>query len=44
LELDLDVGGAMAWAARYHAEIQKKFIDTHAKVPSWNHGDLPSTS
>ncbi|KAG2118311.1 isoprenoid synthase domain-containing protein [Suillus clintonianus] len=35
LELGLDRGGAIAWAARYHAELQKRFIDGLAKVPSW---------
>ncbi|OJA11859.1 hypothetical protein AZE42_03257 [Rhizopogon vesiculosus] len=35
LELDLDVGGAMAWAARYHAEVQTRFIDALTKIPSW---------
>ncbi|OAX39206.1 terpenoid synthase [Rhizopogon vinicolor AM-OR11-026] len=35
LELDLDVGGAMAWAARYHAEVQTKFVDALTKIPSW---------
>lgn len=25
----------MAWAAQYHAEVQKKFTDGLAKVPSW---------
>ncbi|KAG2050379.1 terpenoid synthase [Suillus hirtellus] len=35
LELDLDSGSAMAWAAHYHAEVQKRFIDGLAKVPSW---------
>jgi len=39
LELGLDISGAMAWAARYHADVQKKFIDGLAKVPSWG----PST-
>ncbi|KAG1830868.1 isoprenoid synthase domain-containing protein [Suillus variegatus] len=35
LELDLDRGSAMAWAAHYNAEVQKRFIDGLAKVPSW---------
>ncbi|KAG0703646.1 terpenoid synthase, partial [Suillus ampliporus] len=35
LELSLDRSGALAWAARYHAEVQKRFIDGIAKVPSW---------
>ncbi|KAG2101571.1 terpenoid synthase [Suillus discolor] len=35
LELDFDIGSAMAWAAHYHAEVQKRFIDGLAKVPSW---------
>ncbi|KAG1778943.1 isoprenoid synthase domain-containing protein [Suillus placidus] len=35
LELGLDRGGAIAWAAHYHAELQKRFIDGLAKVPSW---------
>ncbi|KAG1889676.1 terpenoid synthase [Suillus fuscotomentosus] len=35
LELDLDRGSAMAWAAHYHTEVQKRFIDGLAKVPSW---------
>jgi len=39
LQLGLDRSGAMAWAARYHAEVEKKFIDGLAKVPSWG----PST-
>ncbi|KAG2136537.1 terpenoid synthase [Suillus bovinus] len=34
-ELGLDRGGAMAWVAHYHAEVQKRFIDGLAKVPSW---------
>jgi hypothetical protein len=35
LELGLDRGGAIAWAAHYHAELQKRFIDGLAKIPSW---------
>jgi hypothetical protein len=35
LELGLDIGGAIAWAANYHAELQRRFIDGLAKVPSW---------
>ncbi|KAG1793408.1 terpenoid synthase [Suillus plorans] len=35
LELDLDSGSMMAWAAHYHTEVQKQFIDGLAKVPSW---------
>ncbi|KAG2094003.1 isoprenoid synthase domain-containing protein [Suillus discolor] len=35
LELGLDISGAMAWAARYHAEVQKRFMGGLAKVPSW---------
>ncbi|KAG2155762.1 terpenoid synthase [Suillus clintonianus] len=35
LERGLDRGSAMAWAAHYHAELQKRFIDGLAKVPSW---------
>ncbi|KAG1886538.1 isoprenoid synthase domain-containing protein [Suillus subluteus] len=35
LELGLDRGGAIAWAAHHHAELQKRFIDGLAKVPSW---------
>ncbi|KAG2136542.1 isoprenoid synthase domain-containing protein [Suillus bovinus] len=35
LELGLDISGAMAWAARYHAKVQKRFIDGRANVPSW---------
>ncbi|KAG1830863.1 terpenoid synthase [Suillus variegatus] len=35
LELNLDRGSAMAWAAHYHAEVQKRFIGGLAKVPSW---------
>ncbi|KAG1742745.1 isoprenoid synthase domain-containing protein [Suillus paluster] len=35
LELSLDRGGAMAWAARYHTDVEKKFIDGRSKVPSW---------
>ncbi|KAG0703655.1 isoprenoid synthase domain-containing protein, partial [Suillus ampliporus] len=34
-KLGLDRGGAMAWAAHYHAEVQKRFLDGLAKVPSW---------
>ncbi|KAG1830869.1 terpenoid synthase [Suillus variegatus] len=34
-DLGLDVSGAMAWAAHYHTEVQKRFIDSLAKVPSW---------
>jgi hypothetical protein len=39
VELGLDRSGAMAWAARYHAEVEKRFTDGLAKVPSWG----PST-
>ncbi|KAG1732863.1 isoprenoid synthase domain-containing protein [Suillus paluster] len=35
LELGLDRSGAMAWAARYHTEVEKRFMDGLAKVPSW---------
>ncbi|KAG2040513.1 isoprenoid synthase domain-containing protein [Suillus americanus] len=35
LELGLDRGGAIAWAAHRHAELQKRFIDGLAKIPSW---------
>ncbi|KAG1813656.1 terpenoid synthase [Suillus subaureus] len=35
VELGLDRSGAMAWAARYHAEVEKRFTDSLAKVPSW---------
>ncbi|KAG1857995.1 isoprenoid synthase domain-containing protein [Suillus tomentosus] len=35
LEVGLDISGAMAWAAHYHAEVQKRFIDGLTKVPSW---------
>jgi hypothetical protein len=35
LELGLDRGSAMAWAAHYHGEVQKRFIDGFAKVPLW---------
>jgi len=35
LELGLDLDSTMSWAARYHTEVQKRFIDTLAKVPSW---------
>ncbi|KAG2065418.1 terpenoid synthase [Suillus decipiens] len=34
-ELGLDIGSAMAWAAHYHTEVQKKYINSLAKVPSW---------
>ncbi|KAG1745752.1 terpenoid synthase [Suillus lakei] len=34
LELGLDRSGAMAWAARYHTEVEKRFIDGLAQVPS----------
>lgn len=34
-ELGLDIGSAMAWAAHYHAGVQKRYIDGLAKVPSW---------
>ncbi|KAG2065292.1 terpenoid synthase [Suillus decipiens] len=34
LELGLDRSGAMAWAARYHAQVEKRFIDGLAQVPS----------
>ncbi|KAG2071990.1 terpenoid synthase [Suillus decipiens] len=34
-ELGLDIGSAMAWAAHYHAEVQKRYIDSYANVPSW---------
>ncbi|KAG2057544.1 terpenoid synthase [Suillus hirtellus] len=35
LELGLDISGAIAWAAHYHAGVQKRFIDGLSKVPSW---------
>ncbi|KAG1908076.1 isoprenoid synthase domain-containing protein [Suillus fuscotomentosus] len=35
LELGLDISGAIAWAAHYHAGVQKRFIDSLSKVPSW---------
>lgn len=35
VELGLDRSGAMAWAARYHTEVEKRFTDGLAKVPSW---------
>ncbi|KAG2360809.1 terpenoid synthase [Suillus spraguei] len=38
-ELGIDRSGAMVWAARYHTEVQKRFTDGFAKVPSWG----PST-
>ncbi|KAG1788383.1 terpenoid synthase [Suillus variegatus] len=34
LELGLDRSGAMAWAARYHTQVEKRFIDGLAQVPS----------
>jgi hypothetical protein len=34
-ELGFDISGAMAWATHYHAEVQKRFFDGLAKVPSW---------
>ncbi|KAG1839502.1 isoprenoid synthase domain-containing protein [Suillus tomentosus] len=34
-DLGLDIGGAMAWAAHYHTEVEKRFFDGLAKVPSW---------
>ncbi|KAG1730725.1 terpenoid synthase [Suillus occidentalis] len=37
VELGLDRSGAMAWAARYHTEVEKRFTDGLAKVPSWGH-------
>jgi len=39
LKLGLDISGAMAWAACYHVEVQKKFLNGRTKVPSWG----PST-
>ncbi|KAG0699319.1 terpenoid synthase [Suillus ampliporus] len=39
VELGLDRSGAMAWATRYHTEVEKRFIDGFTKVPSWG----PST-
>ncbi|KAG1780020.1 terpenoid synthase [Suillus placidus] len=39
VELGLDRSGAMAWAAYYHAEVEKRFTNGLAKVPSWG----PST-
>lgn len=39
VELGLDRSGAMVWAARYHTEVEKRFTDGLAKVPSWG----PST-
>jgi hypothetical protein len=35
LDLGLDISSAMSWAARYHAEVERRFIDGLAKVPSW---------
>ncbi|KAJ8587784.1 terpenoid synthase [Rhizopogon salebrosus TDB-379] len=37
LELGLDRSGAMAWVARYHAKVAKRFIDglANLKVPPW---------
>lgn len=35
LERSLDLSSAMSWAACYHSEVQKKFIDALARVPSW---------
>jgi hypothetical protein len=34
LELSLDRSGAMAWAARYHAQVEMRFINGLAQVPS----------
>jgi len=34
LELGLDRSGAMAWAARYHTQVEKQFISGLAQVPS----------
>ncbi|KAG1805220.1 terpenoid synthase [Suillus subaureus] len=39
LELDLDIGSAMGWAAAYHTKLKKRFTDGLAKIPSWG----PST-
>ncbi|OJA11858.1 hypothetical protein AZE42_03256 [Rhizopogon vesiculosus] len=39
LEHDLDLNSAISWAARYHSDVEKKFIDGLAKVPLWG----PST-
>ncbi|KAG2031108.1 isoprenoid synthase domain-containing protein [Suillus americanus] len=35
MELGLDISGAMAWAASYHAGVQKRFMGGLAQVPSW---------
>ncbi|KAG0694264.1 terpenoid synthase [Suillus ampliporus] len=35
LELGLDISSAMAWAAHYHAQVQKRFIEGLTKVPLW---------
>lgn len=39
LELGLEIGSAMGWAAAYHTKLKKRFIDGLAKIPSWG----PST-
>ncbi|KAG1873561.1 isoprenoid synthase domain-containing protein [Suillus subalutaceus] len=39
LELGLDIGSAMGWAAAYHTKLRKRFIGGLAKIPSWG----PST-
>jgi len=35
-ELNTDINGAMAWAAKYHAEAEAKFLEGRKRVPSWS--------
>ena len=34
-QFNTDLDGAMRWAASYHTEIEKKFMDGLKRVPSW---------
>ncbi|KAG1885910.1 terpenoid synthase [Suillus fuscotomentosus] len=39
LELGLDIGSAMGWAAAYHTKLEERFTNGFANIPSWG----PST-
>ncbi|KAF8970725.1 terpenoid synthase [Flammula alnicola] len=34
-EFNVDLDGAMQWAANYHVEVETKFLDGLKRVPSW---------
>ena len=34
-ELDMDINGAMLWIADYHKEVEKKFFEARAALPTW---------